>query len=255
MQEKKNVKKVLALDLHTTPYTTALDKIVELGRRHIPSYVCFANVHMTIEAQYDRTFSKQVNTANLVLADGMPLVAAVKWLYGERCERVAGMDVMPDLIDRAAREQLKIFFFGTTPSMLEAIQKKIKSEYSESIIAGMISPPFNTSLDDPSYVDAINMAGANLVFVALGCPKQEKWMASHSPNINAVLLGVGGAFPVYAGTAKRAPVFLRNNGLEWLYRLYQEPRRLFRRYFVTNSLFIWLLTKEKIFGIFNQKTN
>ena len=131
------------------------------------------------------------------------------------------------------------------------IKNKIEKKFPNVKIAGLFSPPYDKPLDDKSYIDLINDSGADLVFVSLGCPKQEKWMANHYHNINAVLLGVGGAFSVYAGVTKRAPLFMRNAGLEWMYRLLQEPRRLFKRYFKTNSLFIYLLIKikmKKVFG-------
>ena len=110
----------------------------------------------------------------------------------------------------------------------------------------MVSPPFDKSLDDESYISAIVHSNANLVFVALGCPKQEKWMANHSHKINAVLLGVGGAFPVFANLTGRAPLMLQNVGLEWLYRLVQEPKRLFGRYFRTNTKFLFLVVRERV---------
>ena len=117
-------------------------------------------------------------------------------------------------------------------------------------IVGLLAPPFNKIFDDESYVKIINSSEANLVFVALGCPKQEKWMAMHSSKIKAVLLGVGGAFPVFAGVTKRAPLFMQNMGMEWMYRLFQEPNRLFKRYLITNSWFMYLVLKTKIKNIF-----
>lgn len=249
LTKNRTTKKVISLEIDLISYENAVKEIIELAKSKTPGYMCFANVHMTIEAYQDKFFSDQVNNAAFVLADGMPLVKTLKFFYGKIQERIAGMDVFPDLIKAAATHDLKVFFFGTTPELLEKIRVRIEREFPKLKIAGLLSPPFDRSLDDESYINTINSSGANLVFVALGCPKQEKWMAKHSQKINAILLGVGGAFPVYAGTAKRAPAFMRSLALEWLYRLFQEPGRLFKRYFKTNSLFIFLVLKTKITNI------
>ncbi len=239
-------KKIVTLNLDLIRYQEAIARIVGWGADRIPSFVCFANVHMTIEAYDDPAFAKQVNAASLVVTDGVPLVKSLATMYAVSQDRIAGMDVFPDLIKASADRNLKLFFFGTTDDVLHRIRERIIREYPNVAIAGMISPPFGTSLDDDDYIRLINDSGANLVFVALGCPKQEKWMARNSPRINAVLLGVGGAFPVYAGLASRAPEFMRRAGLEWLYRLAQEPGRLFKRYFYTNTKFLYLMTRARL---------
>jgi N-acetylglucosaminyldiphosphoundecaprenol N-acetyl-beta-D-mannosaminyltransferase len=246
-------KKVVSLNIDLIDYKEAIDKIIVMGRNKRPGYACFANVHMAIEAYRDPKIADQVNSASFVFADGMPLVKSLKYLYGIKQDRIAGMDFMPDLIRESAISKLKIFFFGTTTDLLEKISVRVESEYPNAEIVGLLSPPFDKSLDDELYINTINASGANLVFVALGCPKQEKWMAKHSARIDAVLLGVGGAFPVYAGTASRAPLFMRKLALEWLYRLFQEPTRLFKRYFVTNTMFVYLLFREKMKLILTNK--
>ena len=243
-------KKIISLDIDLFSYKDSIKKIIEDARDRKRGYVCFANVHMIIEAYQDKQFAKDVNNATLVLPDGMPLVKTLKWFYGIEQDRVAGMDVMPDLIRIASNNNLKLFFFGTTPELLEKIRLKIEQDFPKSDIVGLFSPPFNEPLNNDLYIEMINSSGANLVFVALGCPKQEKWMAQNSHKINAMLLGVGGAFPVFAGVASRAPLFMQNAGLEWLYRLYQEPKRLFKRYLFTNSIFLFLVLKAKIKLIF-----
>lgn len=244
--EERVNKKIISLNIDIIRYRDAIDKIIAFGKSNEPGYVCFANVHMTIEAYKDKKFADQVNRATLVLADGMPIVKSLKFFHNLHQERIAGMDILPDLIKAAEIHQLKIFFFGTTPELLGRIKIKTEIAFPNVMIAGLFSPPFNKSIDDKLYVDIIKKSGANLVFVALGCPKQEKWMAEQSHKINALLLGVGGAFPIYAGIASRAPLLMRNSGLEWVYRLMQEPTRLFTRYFKTNTLFIYLAIKLKI---------
>jgi N-acetylglucosaminyldiphosphoundecaprenol N-acetyl-beta-D-mannosaminyltransferase len=136
-----------------------------------------------------------------------------------------------------------VFFYGSQPQVLEAIQAKIAQELPTLKVAGAISPPFRalTPAEDAAYVQQINSSGAGLVFVALGCPKQEKWMAAHQEQIQACMLGVGQAFLTYAGLEKRLSPALRKLPIEWLYRLVLEPRRLFKRYAITNTRFLWIV--------------
>jgi N-acetylglucosaminyldiphosphoundecaprenol N-acetyl-beta-D-mannosaminyltransferase len=198
---------------------------------------------MTIEAVDHSDFAEVVNGADMVCADGMPLAKAVKLIYGQKIDRVAGMDMFPDLIQAADEQNLSIFLFGSTDEVLAKIKKKITTKYPAVKLVGAVSPPFRSLSDEEEaeYIKQINDSGAKMVFVALGCPKQEKWMAKHSKNINAVLLGVGGAFPVFVNEQKRAPKWMQNMSLEWLYRLIQDPKRLFKRYFYTNTKFLFLL--------------
>jgi len=234
-------KRVIDLDLSIIDYPSALTNIIALGRSRNPSYVCFSNVHMTMEAHASKDFQGKVNASTFSFADGMPLVFALRLLYGIRQDRVAGMDVMEDLISRCSEEQLSVFFYGSTPEVLDAIQRKIRIDHPHTQIAGMISPPFRSlsEAEQKSAIDQINNSGANLVLVGLGCPKQETWMAENFHQINACLLGVGGAFEVFSGQKKRAPAWVRSIGMEWFFRLILEPRRLLKRYLITNTLFIY----------------
>lgn len=236
-------KRILSLELSTYSYQGSLRKIMDWAKEKRSAYVCFSNVHMTIEAWDDKNFANQVNSADLVCADGMPLVEAIKKVYKKSVERVAGMDMMPSVLEKAEAEHQSVYFYGSTDEMLEKIVLEAKRKYPNLPIAGKLSPPFRalSKAEESKIISDINASGASIVFVALGCPKQEKWMAKHSPQINAVLLGVGGAFPVFAGVQDRAPTWMRNFSLEWMYRLYQDPKRLFKRYFYTNSKFIFLL--------------
>lgn len=247
MTDIRKYRQIISLNIDLLSYSDALAKIILLARAKQPGYICFANVHMTIEAHKDEIFAKQVNAANIVTADGMPIVKTLKFFYGKQQERIAGMDAFPDLLKLATDNELNVFFFGTTPELLSKLTEKARRQFPGIKIVGAFSPPFNKSLNDPDYIEMINDSGAHLVFVALGCPKQEKWMSENSNKLNALLLGVGGAFPIYAETARRAPLFMRNMGMEWLYRLLQEPRRLFKRYLVTNTLYIFLVLKAKLY--------
>ena len=245
MKPRKNV---VSLNLSLMSYNEALETIGDLAKKHRAAYACFANVHMLIEAHKSISFAEQVNKADFVFADGVPLRWALRWLYGIRQERIAGMDFMESLIAWTATNQMKVFLYGSTDEVLKAIEQRITKEYTPDILAGSISPPFRPLSEEEqnNFIEQINRSGANIVLVALGCPKQEAWMATHSHKINAVCLGVGGAFPVFAKMQSRAPKFIQKYGLEWLYRLFQEPKRLWRRYLYTNSLFVYLLLKQKL---------
>jgi N-acetylglucosaminyldiphosphoundecaprenol N-acetyl-beta-D-mannosaminyltransferase len=237
---------VLSLMVNTISLSGCLGQIMEWGISHKPAYVCFANVHMLAEAHRDERFRQQVNKASLVLPDGMPIVMTIRKLNGKKIERIAGMDFLDLILPAAAEKKARVFLYGSTGKILEGVVKRIQSQYPDIQIAGTISPTFGeqNDIETNDHINQINESGAHIVLISLGCPKQEKWMAENSCKISAVLLGLGGAFPVYAGMRKRAPVWMQRFSLEWLYRLIQEPRRMFGRYFYTNSLFLYLLTKK-----------
>ncbi len=238
--------RIISIDINTGSYNSFIERIMALGKQRTSSYVCVANVHMVVEAHNNPAFAEVVNNADLVTPDGMPLVKGLKLLYGVDQERVAGMDLLPDLLRAAEQQGQSIFIYGSTDDVLHAMTARITAEHSRLKIVGCYSPPFRTLLDEEEndIVHRINASSANLVFVALGCPKQELWMARHKGKIYAVMLGVGGAFSVYAGMQKRAPLWVQKASLEWFYRLCQEPRRLFKRYLITNTLFIVLMAKQ-----------
>ena len=240
--------RIIGIDISSGPYNKFTGKIVELAKTKTSSFVCVANVHMVMEAWKSLDFATVVNNADIVTPDGMPLVKSLNLLYGLDQERVAGMNLMPDLIAEAMVQRLSLFFYGSTDDTLDKITRRINCEHPEVKIAGAYSPPFRILSEEEErvVVEKINNSGANIVMVALGCPKQELWMARHKGKINAVMIGLGGAFPVYAGIQSRAPEWMQFQSLEWLYRLSQEPRRLFKRYLVTNPLFLVLLVWEVV---------
>lgn len=239
---------ILGLKIDHVGFHEAIQKVKELGLAKVSSYVCFANVHMVIEAYKNQNFARQVNAATIVLADGQPLTKLSRILYNRTQERIAGMEFMPRLLQEIDSKKFKIFLYGSETEVLDALQLKIKQKYRSIEIAGVISPPFRklseSELND--HINEINSSGAHIVFVSLGCPHQEKWMCENHQKIGAVMLGVGGAFRVTAEMQKRAPLWMQKNSLEWLFRLSCEPRRLFKRYFFTNTKFIWLMSKELI---------
>jgi N-acetylglucosaminyldiphosphoundecaprenol N-acetyl-beta-D-mannosaminyltransferase len=239
---------VIGFSISIGKYGEFISQITEKARNGGSEYVCVANVHMFIEAHHDASFSSIVKDAFLVTPDGKPLTWALRILHHIRQERVAGMDILPDLLERSNTETIPVFFYGGKASLLEKAGGFLKERYPGLRIAGMYSPPFKTLSDaeENEVAKMINNSGAKLVFVVLGCPKQEKWMAQMKGKINAVMVGIGGALPVLVDLQKRAPRWMQKAGLEWLYRLGQEPKRLWRRYLSTNPVFIYLLFKERI---------
>jgi N-acetylglucosaminyldiphosphoundecaprenol N-acetyl-beta-D-mannosaminyltransferase len=239
---------LLNFPLNLGTYGNFIEHIVQSAYTKNSDYTCVANVHMLIEARKNPSFAEIVNKAANVAPDGMPLVWALRLLYGIKQERVAGMDLLPDLLSRLEHEDVSVFFYGGTDEILDKAKGYIKKTYPSLQVAGLYSPPFRTLTADEenAIVDRINSSGAGIVFVILGCPKQEKWMASMRGRVKAMMIGVGGALPVMVGMQERAPRWMQRLGLEWFHRMMQEPVRLFKRYAVTNSLFLYLLVKECI---------
>lgn len=227
-------------------YFSFVDHIISLAIKKSYGYICIANVHMLIEFRNDPQFAEVVKNADIITPDGMPLIWGLSIIHGVKQERVAGMDLLPDLLQKMMTQKLSVYFYGGSPLLLNKSEILLKKKFPTLKLAGFFSPPFRdlTQAENADIIDTINHSGANIVFIILGCPKQEKWMASMKGKINSCLIGVGGALPVMMGMHKRAPSWMQNNGLEWFFRLYQEPRRLFKRYAYTNTLFLWLFMKE-----------
>lgn len=238
MKEKR---KILNTLVSTGSFNAIANHVFELSENLPSSYVCITNVHMIMESYKDAEFNKVVNGANLATPDGAPIRYAMKFLYGVDQDRVAGPDLMVHLMQEAEIRSKSIFLYGGTDQVLEKLKVKIGSEFPRLKIAGAYSPPFRTltEQEDEEVIEMINGSKADLVFVALGCPKQEKWMSEHLDKVNGCMLGLGGAFPMYVGETPRAPKWMQDYALEWLHRLALEPRRLWKRYLVTNSLFIF----------------
>ncbi len=229
-------------------YNQVCQYVIEWAKRRESSYVCIANVHMLVEALFDNEFNNLLNKAVIATPDGKPLSVLMNWLYGTHQERITGPDLMLSLLTQAAQEKIPVFFYGATEETLSQLTIKLENDYPDLILAGTYCPPFRplTEEEDAHVINRINASKAGLVFVALGCPKQERWMAAHQGQINAVMLGVGAAFNFYTGQLQRAPQWMQQLSLEWLFRLMKEPVRLFRRYFVTNSCFLLAAFKQWI---------
>lgn len=248
--------RVISLNIDILSYSKAVELVFELAKNRISSFCCFANVHMTVEAFRNYENCKAINSATYIFSDGVPITIALRLLYGLKQERIAGMDFLPSLFSKCSSLGLRVFLFGGSATVQSNVLHKLRIEYPGLIIAGYYAPPFRelSETEEKSYVDEINRANPNIVLVSLGCPKQELWMARNSNKIEAPLLGVGGAFSVYAGMINRAPYWMQKYSLEWLFRLSQEPKRLLGRYLFTNSIFIFLLIKELFFSKINKKS-
>lgn len=232
----------------TATYQQTVNQITDLAAARTSSYVCCANVHMLMEAYQKPAFSQVVNRANIVTPDGKPVSMLMNLQQGISQERICGMDLFADILEAAQNQNLSVFFYGSTQEVLDIINNKAAHQFPQLKIAGSYSPPFRPlSLEeDRAVVDMINDSGANLVFVSLGCPKQEKWMYEHKGRVKACMLGLGQAFLTYSGLEKRLPKWARNLSLEWLYRLYLEPKRLWKRYLIGNSMFLYLASKSLV---------
>ncbi|MGV3704160.1 MAG: WecB/TagA/CpsF family glycosyltransferase [Arcticibacter sp.] len=241
-------KTILSINVSQGKYPEFVDNIVELAQGRVSSYVCVANVHMLVEAHQSKAFQKIVNDADIVTPDGMPLAKCFQLLHQQPQDRVDGMSLLPALLEEASKSGLSVYFYGGSQKMINETTKYLGNTYPSLNIAGAYSPPFRALTEDEkdNIAARITASEANLVFVVLGCPKQEKWMNEMKGKIPAVMIGIGGALPVLIGMQRRAPEWMQKNSLEWLYRLMQEPKRLFKRYFSTNSTFLYLLAKEKI---------
>lgn len=209
-------------------------------------YVCVANVHTTVMAFRDESYRKIQNESWMTLPDGKPLSIVSKRRGYIEAERVPGPDLMPKVFEMSKEKRYSHFFYGSTEKTLGMLRKKIEEKYPYLEIAGMYSPPFRklTEEEDKDVIRMINESKADFVWVALGAPKQEMWMAEHKGKINAIMLGVGAAFDFEAGTVKRAPKWMQELCLEWLYRIMQDPKRLIARYVDTNLAFLWNVYKE-----------
>jgi N-acetylglucosaminyldiphosphoundecaprenol N-acetyl-beta-D-mannosaminyltransferase len=224
----------------------ALAKINTWASHNESRYVCICNVHSVVTASQDRVFSQIINESDMATPDGAPVAWMLRRMGHIGQKRINGPDLMWRYCNQAQVRSESIFFYGSAEKTLISLEKKLRLAFPALKIAGSISPPFRvlTTEEDETIVKQINNSGANVVFVSLGCPKQELWMAAHRGRINAVMIGVGAAFDYHAGTIKRAPLWMQHHGLEWFYRLATEPRRLWRRYLVTNTLFIALAAKQ-----------
>lgn len=242
--------RVIGTAVDVVDHEFALDRVQSWARVGQHRYVCFCNVHALVSAQWDPPLRAALDGADLVSPDGAPVAWMLRRLGHADQARVSGPDFFWRYCARAAASGESMFLLGSTPRTLERLERRLREHFPALRIAGMHSPPFRPLEpdEDRALVERINASGAATVWVSLGCPKQEIWMSAHRDAIGAVLLGVGAAFDFHAGTVPYAPAWMRRCGLEWLHRLLTEPRRLWKRYLVTNSLFIVLSTRQLLWA-------
>lgn len=252
MQRKSQ--SVMGALIDAVSWDEALHRILSWGAAHESRYVCICNVHSVVTTTRDAEFKQVVNQADMATPDGAPVAWALRRFGFHGQPRVNGPDLMRKYLAEAEVIGQTVYFYGSTDATLAKLHSALLAEFPDLRIGGMHSPPFRalTAEEDAQEVAMINGSGAHVVFVGLGCPKQEKWMATHRGRVNAVMIGVGAAFDYHAGTIKRAPLWWQNNGLEWLYRLCSEPKRLMKRYLVTNTLFIIGFSRQLLLQKFSK---
>lgn len=204
-------------------------------------YMCASNVHTTVTAWEDANYCAVQNGGIMTIPDGGPLSVVGKWRGFEQIRRTTGPSYMEEIFRISAEKGYRHYFYGSTPETIEKMRKKLEKEYPGLVIAGMYSPPFckETEAQYQADMERINAANADFIWVGLGAPKQELWMANHQGKIRGFMVGVGAGFDFFAGNIKRAPEWMQRSSLEWLYRMLQDPKRLFARYWHTNTRFIW----------------
>jgi len=232
---------VLGVWVDGVDYRTTVERVVQCAERGVPLTVSALAVHGIMTGVLDPTHRHRLNRLDLVVPDGQPVRWALNWLDGVRLrDRVYGPTLTLKLCEAAAARGLPIFLYGSRPDVLAALQRRLLERFAGLRIAGAEPSKFRMlSAGEKRHVIArIRSSGAKLTFVGLGCPRQEVWAYEYREALQMPILAVGGAFDVHAGLVKQAPPQLQSVGLEWLYRLYREPRRLWRRYLYLNPLFL-----------------
>ena len=242
---------VLGVHISATAYEPAVDALMAAAHAGDSALATFLPVHGVVTAATDPDYRKRLNEFDLVGPDGQPVRWALNLLHKTNLtDRVYGPELMLRLCRRAAAEGVSIYLYGSTPEVLDKLSIGLMQKAPGLVIAGSESPPFRKL--SPAEIDAacdrINASGAKLVFIGLGCPRQDIFAHEHKSKIHAVQLCVGAAFDFHAGNKKTAPKWMQDRGLEWAFRLYQEPGRLWKRYFVTNSLFLLFMTRRLLAG-------
>lgn len=232
---------VLGIPIDAVSWEVTMDRVLGWAHGRESRYITICNVHVVVTAAGDGDYRGIIEGSDLATPDGAPVAWMLRRQGFADVRRISGPDLMAKLLVRCAEERVAVYLYGGTQDVLAKLRARIEADHPVLGVAGAESPPFRalSPEEDDAAVARINNSGAGIVFVGLGCPKQEQWMAAHKGRVKAVMIGVGAAFDFHAGTVKRAPRWMQTAGLEWLHRLASEPRRLWRRYLVTNSLFLW----------------
>jgi N-acetylglucosaminyldiphosphoundecaprenol N-acetyl-beta-D-mannosaminyltransferase len=241
---------VLGARIDALDWRQCVDRIAAWARARESRCVCLCNAHSVVSARREPAFARVLDSADLALPDGAPVAWTLRRRGFAGQPRLSGPELMWRCCERAAREGLPIFLYGGSDATLRRLTTRLAGEFPGLTLAGAQAPPFRalTGDEDAQAVRTIAASGARIVFVALGCPKQEAWMAARRGAVPAVMIGVGAAFDFHAGTLRRAPRWMQDYGLEWLHRLLAEPQRLWRRYLVTNTLFVAYVLADLLGG-------
>ena len=241
---------VLGVGVSITDFSRALQDVeawVGGGEQH---YICVTGVHGVMESQHDSELLEIHNHSGLTIPDGIPMVWCARWAGARDIELMRGTDFTLNLCAVAAQNGWRCFFYGGGPGVPERLADRLATRFPGLQVAGTYSPPFRalTPTEDTEVIERMNQSGADVVFVGLSTPKQERWMAAHRGPLKAsVMVGVGAAFDVHSGEKREAPRWTRPMGLEWLYRLLYEPRRLWKRYLVNNPAFAIRIVRRQPF--------
>ncbi len=241
-----------------TTMSKALSKVADMAVSGEPGYVCFANAHVTVMSRHNLEFREALNNSTFSFPDGMPVFLVGRFLFGHKIQKISGPDFFYHMFADEQFRKLNHYFYGGSEDTLKLLVEELQKKHPDCNIVGTESPPFRQLTDEEqrSALERMKSAKAQLVWVGLGAPKQELWMKKHASQLDsAVLLGVGAAFDFHAGSLHRAPLIMQKMGLEWLYRLLQEPRRLWKRYFVTNSLFLFYVFVDSFKRLLNLKAD
>ena len=243
------VRNILNTRVHNLSMLETINCVEEaiLNDNHVHHVV--VNAGKIVQLQKDNQLRESVNNSDIINADGQAVVWAAKFLNKPLKERVAGIDLMQNLVELAYKNNHTIFLFGAKEEVVKKVIAIYSEKYGKNLIAGYRNGYYNK--EEESFIaNEIASSGANMLFVAITSPKKENFLYEFKNELKAVnfIMGVGGSFDVIAGLTKRAPLWMQNNGLEWFYRFLQEPKRMWERYLVGNSKFIYLVFKEKIKG-------
>lgn len=240
--------------LGTRINVTDMQKTVRYIREHLEElrghYICVSNVHTTVTAYRDEAYRQVQNHAAMNIPDGKPLSIVQRLAGHAQAGRVPGPDLMPEIFRLSEQEGYRHYFYGSRKETLKELEKQLREKFPRLQIVGMVSPPFRelTEEEDREAVERINEAKPDFIWVGLGAPKQEKWMAAHDGKVCGVMVGVGAGFDFHAGTVRRAPGWMQEWCMEWLFRIGQDPKRLLPRYLDTNFSFLAGLAKERLKG-------
>ncbi len=244
--DPRHTQRVIGARIDVLGWDDAVARIAAWAGQGVSRVVFICNVHSVVTARQDPAFAAALAQADLATPDGAPVAWMLRRLGHAGQPRINGPDLMWRCCADAAARGTSVYLYGGTEEVLARLQQRLRAAFPGLRIAGAASPPFRTlsAEEDAAAVAAINASGAGVVWVSLGCPKQELWMHAHRGRVQAVMVGVGAAFDYHAGTTPRAPRWMQEAGLEWLHRLASEPRRLWRRYLVTNTLFVLAAVRQ-----------